>query len=361
MVNLSGKSYINIENIEFTHDSTVTGTQTYVRDCILINGQPADNIKFIDLYIHHIDQFGINIQDVNYMTVKNCTIEYCGFGAMGGPDAGAGGGWKNVVIDSCGLSYNGHYYQGTNSSAQIYDRPDGIGLEESKGPVEIKNCTVEHNRGDGIDLKVESSYVHENIVANNSCDGIKLWGSSRVHNCLIYGTGDGTGGASPWANIVVGTEDTSDIIEIINCTIHDNPSREAYSVYMQYDERKNITIIMKNNIVFNSQGLIWIAPEVTNYTIENNLFYRYNSSDQIYLRGTNHTINSLNLLTNCKNNISNDPKFLSPAWGSSGNYHLQTDSPAINAGTSAGAPSIDLANISRPKGTLTDIGAYEDY
>lgn len=359
MVDLSGRSYITIENIEFTHDSTVTGSQVYVRDCITIADQPASNITLKDLYIHHIDQFGINIQDVNTLTVTNCIIEYTGFGSMGGPDAGTGGGWKNVVIDGCDLSYNGYYYQGQNSSADVYDRPDGIGLEESDGPIEIKNSLVEHNRGDGIDLKNKNAYVHENIVANNSCDGIKLWGSARVHNCLIYGTGDGTGGASPWANIVIGTSETNASFEIINCTIHDNPTREAYSMYAQYDERKAIKLVMRNNIISNSQGLIWIAPEVTDYTIENNLFYRYNSEEQIYAGGSNRTTSQLNSLTNCRNNISSDPQFTSPAWGSTGDYHLSSGSPAINAGTSTGAPSIDLAGSTRPASTQVDIGAYE--
>jgi hypothetical protein len=45
--------------------------------------------------------------------------------------------------------------------------------------------------------------------------------------------------------------------------------------------------------------------------------------------------------------------------GSGGDYHLQSTSPAINAGTPTGAPSYDLDGYSRPYDRAFDIGAYE--
>jgi hypothetical protein len=44
---------------------------------------------------------------------------------------------------------------------------------------------------------------------------------------------------------------------------------------------------------------------------------------------------------------------------SSGDYRLKSGSPAINAGTSAGAPAADLDGRPRPAGGLFDIGAFE--
>jgi hypothetical protein len=54
-------------------------------------------------------------------------------------------------------------------------------------------------------------------------------------------------------------------------------------------------------------------------------------------------------------NIQADPKFVDPA---NGDFHLQAGSPAIDAGTSSGAPATDFEGRARPDGHI-DIGAYE--
>ena len=48
--------------------------------------------------------------------------------------------------------------------------------------------------------------------------------------------------------------------------------------------------------------------------------------------------------------------FVNPAGD---DYHLQTGSPAINAGTSSFAPPVDLDGLPRPAGGAFDIGAFE--
>lgn len=55
-------------------------------------------------------------------------------------------------------------------------------------------------------------------------------------------------------------------------------------------------------------------------------------------------------------NLDADPLFVDPEGG---DYRLQAGSPAIDAGTTEGAPAEDLDGNPRPLGTGVDIGAYE--
>ncbi len=54
-------------------------------------------------------------------------------------------------------------------------------------------------------------------------------------------------------------------------------------------------------------------------------------------------------------NLNADPLFVNPPT----DLHLQPSSPAINAGTSAGAPAFDFEGDSRPQGTKFDMGVDE--
>jgi len=55
-------------------------------------------------------------------------------------------------------------------------------------------------------------------------------------------------------------------------------------------------------------------------------------------------------------NISADPEFVDAG---SGEYHLSSGSPCIDAGTATNAPTSDFEGTSRPLGSGFDIGAYE--
>lgn len=262
---MSGVSYIKIENLKITHDTSTVGEGLYFRDGITILGTPSSHIVLKDLYIHHIDEFGMNIQDVDDLQIINCRIEYCGFGALGDP-AGEHGGWRNVKIQNCRLSYSGHYYQGGDGSNRPYDRPDGFGIEPSEGPILIENTIAEHNYGDGLDSKAENTIIKRCIVANNSCDGVKLWGSgSKIENTLIYGRGDGDSTVTPWSPIVIDeVGEANAIFEIINVTV-DDALGENYLMYVQYSSTVPVRVLIRNTI-FSGRGPnshIYIRDNVT--------------------------------------------------------------------------------------------------
>ena len=61
--------------------------------------------------------------------------------------------------------------------------------------------------------------------------------------------------------------------------------------------------------------------------------------------------------TGLSGNISADPQLVDPAGD---DFHLQAGSPAIDAGSSLGAPTIDFDGNPRPRpGGGFAIGAYE--
>jgi hypothetical protein len=350
-VDISNTSYIRIENLEITSDNGAK-----FRGGVEATGGPVNHIVLEDLYIHHIDDFGVNIGDTVDFQIIDCDITYCAGGAVGGP-AGKHGGIRNLLVSGCNLSYCGHYYQG-NPGPGPYDRPDGFGIEPSEGPIEIRDTTAEHNLGDGLDSKAANTYIHECVVANNTCDGVKLWAhDSKIENTVIYGTGDGAD--SQWVGIVVEDQNTPNArFEIVNVTLHDNPSRQAYPMTVQYDMSNPIALLMRNTIVANGHGEAYFGDSVK-LTADHNIFYRPGEEVQVHANGRDYTAAQLEAGELGPGNLCADPKFVRPAWGETGDYHLRQDSPAIDAGASEGAPSIDLDGNARPHGKGYDIGAYE--
>jgi len=354
---LEGRSYVRIENLEITHDSQARGEAIYFRVGIAGSGAPVSHIVLQDLYIHHIDEGAMDFQDVDDLQVINCRMEYCGFGAMGGPP-GEHGGWRNVRVQGCKLSWSGHYYQGGDGSNRPYDRPDGFGIEPSQGPILIEDCVAEHNYGDGLDSKAANTTIRRCIVANNSCDGVKLWdGGSLVENTLIYGRGDGDPTVTPWSAIVIGTERAGATFAIVNCTVDDTLGGN-YLMHVQYDSPSiPVNLTLKNTILREAgpAGTAIFIGGASNLTAQHNLFYTPNQS--VVLQHGSRDYTAANIGTLGIGNRYGDPLFVAPAWGREGNYRLRAGSPAIDAGTTEGAPAEDIVGSRRD--ARPDIGAYE--
>lgn len=356
-INLSGVQYVRIQNLEITHDDQAQGQVAWFREGIEILGAPAAHLLLEGLYIHHVDEFGLNLQDVEDLQILDSRIEYTGFGALGGP-AGESGGWRNVVIRNTSLSWSGHYYQGGDGTNRPYDRPDGFGIEPSQGPILIEGVIAEHNYGDGIDSKAANTIIRRAIVANNSCDGVKLWGSnSRIENTLIYGRGDSNPEVTPWSAIVIAPEEQPNTsFEIVNVTV-DDALGQNYLLQMQYDYPQVPTSITIRNTIFSGRGRnspLYLSP-ASLFAIDHTLFYFPQTESPLVHGDTSYTCEQLSALGDA--NLCGDPLFVKPAWGETGDYHLQADSPAINTGTSTAAPTVDLEN--RPRDAFPDLGAYE--
>jgi hypothetical protein len=108
--------------------------------------------------------------------------------------------------------------------------------------------------------------------------------------------------------------------------------------------------IVTNNIVVGNgmAGMkTWSNVSGTHNQFLNNIFY---NNPTLYIQSGQGTL---------QNTITADPKFISYQSNGTGDYHLQSTSPAIDAGTPLGAPTTDFDGVARPQGNTIDIGPYE--
>lgn len=204
---------------------------------------------------------------------------------------------------------------------------EGIGVD---GPDEIVDGNYVHDNGpSGACGYIHGIYVSEdtgtasgavvenNISFNNSGWGIQLWHSAR-NEILVNNTifNNRTGG------IVVGASSTTDTGTVVN-----------------------------NNIVFNNPGTDGGICEEGNTgtnTYTDNLVYQNTPTNLCLQNGDTAT-----------GTVSANPQFINYTGDTTGDYHLQSTSPAINAGTTQDAPATDFDGNTRPQGSGYDVGAYE--
>jgi hypothetical protein len=99
-------------------------------------------------------------------------------------------------------------------------------------------------------------------------------------------------------------------------------------------------LIVRNNIFAGEVGFYTTDLRLGNQHVDHNLFDV--SSSTYYGAGS----------------VNGSPRFVDAAHG---NFHLLANSPAINAGSSTYAPTVDFDGIHRPQGSAFDIGAFEYY
>jgi hypothetical protein len=171
--------------------------------------------------------------------------------------------------------------------------------------------------------------IHNNIVYRVSAWGIQLWHAANnvmiANNTVFQNGANGMGGG-----IVIGTGDAPggivmDYTKVINNIVYSNPA----SGIKEYCYSG-----------FNCIG--------THNTIANNLVY-----------GNGSAISLKNGVAT--GTISANPMFVNYQANGTGDYRLQSGSPAINKGTAGSAPVDDINYVARPRGGAHDIGAYESF
>jgi len=205
----------------------------------------------------------------------------------------------------------------------------------------VKNSRFHNNSGSGgkffhgsASNASSNNIAYDNIFYDNTTSGD--W------NCgLLLSSGNNN---VAYKNVAYGNFAGFCIaFSVTNARLYNNISyaNDYYGIYVGHTSSGSR---VENNTVYNSgTNGIFVGDGATTATVKNNISHSHSNN----LKLTNAT-NS--------NNLTSNPLFVS---ASGKDFHLQSSSPAIDAGTSISGISSDYDGKPRPSGAKFDIGAYE--
>ena len=254
-------------------------------------------------------------------------------------------------------------------TAQHFDDEYGDGtilLINGANNITIQNCKlIDNGKNTAQDHAiylgasgVANITIRNNLIQHAAAGGIQSWHGPNANGVLIYN------------NIITGCHwgiifaDNTQNIEIYNNTIDKNDigidfsyTGDSYTSSDPLAGVKNVT--MKDNIISNSAsyGMKVGSCNVNDIIGDNNLWY--NNAVTVLWNTSNNTLAQYQANTvNDRHSVGADPSYVS---ASTGNYHLNSTSPAIDKGTTLSKVPNDKDNTARPKGVAYDMGAYESY
>jgi len=242
----------------------------------------------------------------------------------------------NILLERVESSYND---DGLGQSGDA----DGIATNACDNFVCI-DCVANNNSEDGYDMNANGKLI--NCVAMNNTSSALKQGrryvdgmapkSITVTNCIF--SGNGLFGIAMFEaselhlyNSVI--YDNSDIAIFFN-----DPVEEGYDPV--YSDIEN-NIIAENGYPVGYSTIHVFTPNINIVDADHNIYY-HNASGRIGLNSDTNFIES-------------DPLFVD---AEAGDFHLLSDSPAINAGVDVGLTQDFEGNLI-PQGPAPDIGAYE--
>lgn len=216
---------------------------------------------------------------------------------------------------------------------------NGLGLGTTEAPIST-------NTGYGLYLQTSDNTCTGNEVYNNGGYGFHLYGNSvvgqypvsrnivaanKIHN-------NGVNGGTNYGIVVA----WGDANQVYNNLIYSNIGGILVYTY-------STATIIYNNTVYANSPLEGIALQYYSSAplVKNNIVFA-NGSGIVDYGGTGSPV----LLTN----LTTDPSFVS---ASTGDFHVNSSSSAVNTGTTLGSVTTDYDGVARPVGAAYDIGAFE--
>jgi len=399
VINLTDSSNVEIACLEITdHSSCVefhTGGLACERDtypygpwaAVGLYAEDSANVHLKDLDIHGLAHAGVWAGRLTDWTVENVRIAgngWVGWDGDFGPDQDSSNSgtltfrhWT-VEWNGCGETYPGEQPTGCwAQSAGGYG--DGVGTGATGGDWIIEDSRFLYNTSDGLDLLYHrlggSITVRRTIAEGNAGDQIKTTGPTHVENVIAVSNcgyfegqpftyrddfdNDGEEESSvdncrAGGSALAFTLHPNDLITVVNSTV---TGQGDCLVIAECAENEtctgNETIRLRNDIFVGN-------PEFIEDGDTTCLAWTSLAGDPFTVFAIDHAI-----ITGTKNMPSPCPTGslcgVSPGLQNESitnfDAHLLQTSPAINAGTSEGAPTDDFAG--RPRDAQPDIGAYE--
>jgi uncharacterized repeat protein (TIGR01451 family) len=308
---VDNSSYIIIEN-NYTYNTVSSGIGVWGGNNIIIDGNE------VVLACNNGEQESITVAGTDIFEIKNNYVHDGGPGDHGGEGIDAKDGASNGKI------YRNRVHGMKKDRTGIYvDAWDKL-----TSNIEIYQNIV-YDSGAGISLAnenfgwLENVKIFNNIVYNNRGNGLEIgdWGES---------------GTSPRP---------IDNVKFINNTAYKNGASWGGGFFNENPDATNV--VVRNNIFSQNLSFQISNESAATLTVDHNLIDGYRG-DPYETRGTDY--------------VEGDPRFVD---GASANFHLQSTSPAIDAGSATDAPSDDYEGNARPQdgdgngSTIHDMGAYE--
>jgi hypothetical protein len=309
---ISGLKLVSNDDIDLLG---VTGWRVIGNDMSCPNGSgqsacfhtdTTTNLKFLGNYVHNVGDTAGSIDKYYhavYFTTNSTSIE---------------AGWNTIVPNP-----NGSTTSGGCRAMQFYST----------------------GGSDQFDL-----HVHDNLIHDAICDGINFAtvnadkGTVEAYDNIVYhvGTGpDPANGSSNYACVLTGTSGTpTNNVEVYNNTFYDCGSRknsDSGTVTLYANTR------LRNNAIQQLSGEVYVggSGRFLQPTGSNNLYYGVGNGPS----GTTGNVNANPLFVNL----------------SGFDFHLQSSSPAKDAGVTIAGLTTDFDGVTRPQGPAYDIGSYEYY